>query len=71
MRSDSDHGKAAGVNFEPRGSTNEDQQESPSLSLSLHFTRAQFVASHAHSQPVHSAAARPLSTALYNKEREG
>ena len=31
----------------------------------------QFLASHAHSQRVHSAAAIPLSTALYIREREG
>ena len=35
------------------------------------FTRAQFFASHTHSQRVHSAAAGPRSTALYTKEREG
>ena len=41
------------------------------LSLSLYFALEQFFASHAHSQRVHSAAASPLSTALYTKEREG
>ena len=42
-----------------------------SIILSLHFTRAQFFANHAHSQRVHLAAARPPSTALYIKERMG
>ena len=35
------------------------------LALSLQFTHAQFFASHAHSQRVHSAATDPLTTALY------
>ena len=47
------------------------RQEISALTLSLNFTRAQFFASHAHSQRVHSAAAGPLSTAFYTKEREG
>ena len=38
----------------------EDKQESTALSLNLHFTRAQFFASHARSQRVHSAAALPF-----------
>ena len=42
-----------------------DYQERSALSLSLHFTRAQFFASHAHSQRVLSVAAGPLTTALY------
>ena len=41
------------------------------MSLRLYFTRAQFFDSHAHSQRVHSAAASPLSTVFYTKEREG
>ena len=51
--------------------TKDDSQESTALSLCLHLTRAHFFSSHAHSQRVHSAAASPLSTALYTKEREG
>ena len=42
------------------------------LSLkAYYFTRAQFLASHVHSQRVHSAAASPLLTAFYTKEWEG
>ena len=42
-----------------------DQQESSALTLSLHFTSAQFFANHPDSQRVHSAAAGPLTTAMY------
>ena len=48
-----------------------DLQESPVLTLSLHYTCAQFFASHAHSQRVHSAAAGSLTTALYSTARSG
>ena len=54
-----------------RNESKEDYQESSALSLSLYFTGAQFFASNAHHQMVHSFAASPLSTALYTKEREG
>ena len=54
------------LNWNQRGLT-----KSTALSLSLYFTRAQFFGSYAHTQRVHSAAAGPLSTAFYTKEREG
>ena len=49
----------------------EDQKEISALTLNLRFTCAQFIASHAHSERVHSAATGPLRTTMNTAEREG